>query len=251
MQLDLSSLQSVHTFTTKFVEKFERLDHLVLNAGISGFHNSGFITKDGIETVFATNHLGHFKLYKDVAHLIEATAKSHGFATVTVVSSASHFQPPPVGVYLTLEGLNDPKTSGSLHYGQSKLANVLFAQEISARMQKAGKNVFANSLHPGFVDTNILKSLLDATNDWTPFWKNIVTRFTTLVRTQVMWTSEDGSLTQVYLAVSSDVPQQRITGKYFHPIAQEVTPNPKFCKNETLQRGLWEFSEQLLAERGF
>jgi NAD(P)-dependent dehydrogenase (short-subunit alcohol dehydrogenase family) len=209
MVMDTSSLQSVDQLTTEFKKRFNRLDHLILNAGIGNGNGKRF-SVDNIELVFATNHVGHFKLYKDLSGIMEATAAEQGIATVTVISSAAHYFPiPEVGINLNLEALNAIDTP--LLYGQSKLANVLFAQEIAKRMQD--KNVVANSCHPGAVATNIWQNLFDAINKKaSPHVAPYMIAAINWVLSEVMWTSESGALTQLYLSASKDVLQGKING---------------------------------------
>merc|ERR1712070_866355 len=86
--VDLGSLKSVEDFALEVTTKFDRLDHIVFNAGFGEF--SGSVTVDGLEKVFAVNHVGHFKLYKDLESLIEKTSQSADVRLVHVASNA-HF----------------------------------------------------------------------------------------------------------------------------------------------------------------
>ena len=145
MVVDLSSLKSVKAFCEAFLAKFDRLDSLMLNAGI--MHPPFTLTEDGLESQFAVNHLAHFYMTKLLLPLVKASAP----ATIVSVSSNGHFGTYSEGVKLNVESLNDEGSYNSIAaYGQSKLCNVLFAQELHKRLRQDGvDNVFVNSLNPG------------------------------------------------------------------------------------------------------
>mmetsp|Transcript_48627 Transcript_48627/g.135874 ORF Transcript_48627/g.135874 Transcript_48627/m.135874 type:complete len:369 (-) Transcript_48627:19-1125(-) len=243
--VDMSNLASVRRFAQDFKEKHTRLDIFVANAGI-GSSTAELLTADNIEPIFATNHVGHQLLYMLLEDLIVAAGGLTGDARVVVVSSCEHFRSAQ-GVMLTRAALNEryANSPALLSYAQSKLANVLFAQEVARRMDS--KPVFANSLHPGAVNTTI----------WGKGAKPISTLpFKVRVRSAIvnylkesMWTAEEGALTQVYLAAASEVREQRIRGRYFHPQAVEVFPHAH-ARNFTLQKAVWAFTEDLIAGRG-
>ncbi len=103
------------------------------------------------------------QLYLGLRALIENTAAQFGAATIVSTSSASHYDSYAYGVATSIADLNDEANySPLLAYGQSKLAQVVFTQELARRMTAEGKNVFVNVYHPGVVATNILEPLLDS-----------------------------------------------------------------------------------------
>ncbi len=103
------------------------------------------------------------QLYLGLRALIESTAAQFGAATIVSTSSASHYDSYAYGVATSIADLNDEANySPLLAYGQSKLAQVVFTQELARRMAAEGKNVFVNVYHPGVVATNILEPLLDS-----------------------------------------------------------------------------------------
>jgi len=249
--MDVSIMASVRTFAAAFREKHGLLDIFVANAGI-GFAGPQARTVEGLEPIFATNHVGHQLLYTLLEDLIQAAADKKGDARVVAVSSMAHFNAEQ-GCALTekdLHDLYDAEEPFKVYaYGRSKLANVLFAKEVAARNTQ--RKVFANSAHPGAVQTEI--------------WSNhkqekkpdsiIFGMFDSVVEyfKESMWTSEEGALTQVYLAASDDVRVQDIRGRYYHPQAQEVLPSMPWAVNWTHQKAVWAFTEELIAkvaERG-
>ena len=162
--LDTSSLASVRAFAAEFTlaHPTRPLDMLLLNAGVAsaGAWAPGApslpLSVDGIEAVMATNHVGHALLFQMLLPRLLAARTSR----VVLTSSASSFDTYKYGVATDLETLNSPPERGvaaALNpYGQSKLAQILWAQEAAAMLEKEGHlHVFVNSMHPGSVDTNI------------------------------------------------------------------------------------------------
>lgn len=127
-------------------------------------------------------------------------------------------------------------------YGQSKLANVLFIQELAARLGPLG--ILANAVHPGGVDTSLarhLEVLLAAL-----LGESVQQYFTKKLLPSFAWHPREASLTALFAAVSPAVRQGKISGKYFHPIARETRPDPHTF-NATLQAMLWQMSEDFVA----
>ncbi len=254
MHLDTSSLKSVEKFGKEFLGKFKRLDTFIMNAGV-GASPRGFLTsEDGFELMFATNHLGHFKLYNDIKSVIESTAKEQGVATIVAVSSGAHYGHNETvgggsGVFDSLEELNDPVTSvGMAGYGQSKLFNILFANELSDRYKDSGLNILCNSVHPGLVDTNFAQERIDQINELPSWMVPPLMALVDLVKSG-MWTGEEGALTQIFTAVSHEVISKKLTGNYYHPIALIVPPHVNVNKKNQIK--LWLFSEKLLKSKGY
>ncbi|MCG8672189.1 MAG: oxidoreductase [Pseudomonadales bacterium] len=145
MQLDLASLDSVRSFTEAFKAKFDHLDVLINNAGVMAPPFG--TTADGFESQFGTNHLGHFALTGQLLPLLEAAESGR----VVVLSSIAH----RMGK-INFNNLNSEKRySRWIAYGQSKLANLMFAKELQRRLEKAGSKVVAVAAHPGYSSTNL------------------------------------------------------------------------------------------------
>jgi retinol dehydrogenase 12 len=115
-------------------------------------------------------------------------------------------------------------------YGTSRLATVLFTQELAERLQDAG--VTANSLHPGAVATNIWNM-----GPKNKVYQQIIQRITGLF----MLSPEEGARTSIYLASSEAV--KGVTGKYFYQ--NQIKDVSEKCKDIQLQKGLWQISEDL------
>ena len=169
-------------------------------AGIGPTGKGVILSEDGYEKLFATNHLGHFKMYKDLASLIERTAATYGVATISHVSSAAHYSPSHHfgGVFHSVEELNDNQSYvGFERYGTTKLFNILFANEISDRLQAHGvHNVLSNSLHPGSVATNFGSEVLDTMQLHVPEFVYNAFHAAFKLTQGGMWSAEDGARTQ-------------------------------------------------------
>jgi NAD(P)-dependent dehydrogenase (short-subunit alcohol dehydrogenase family) len=144
-KLDLSSLASVRAFAARFGDTYDRLDVLINNAGVMALPRC--TTADGFEMQFGTNHLGHFALTGLLLpHLLKSAP-----ARVVTVSSAAH----QIG-WMRFEDLQREKGYQRwLAYGQSKLANLLFAYELDRRVKKAKIDLRSVTCHPGYSATNL------------------------------------------------------------------------------------------------
>lgn len=237
--LDLSSFKSVRTCAASIAEKYPALDGLLLNAGIMvpPFQ----LTEDGIESQIGTNHFGHFLLTKLLLPQLEAGAAGKGVATIVAVSSAAHYDSYPEGILPTIVRMNDePSYDPGAAYGQSKLANILFAQELADRVKD--KNILVNSAHPGGVDTELgrhieakVRTFCEPCADWL---------FGVLAG--AVWKPSDAALTQLYALVGPALRTDRVTGKYFHPIARPTKPDVHTF-DKKLQKHLWDLTEEFIA----
>jgi NAD(P)-dependent dehydrogenase (short-subunit alcohol dehydrogenase family) len=155
-ELDLSSLASVRDFAARFEAERGGLDLLINNAGVMAPPRRQ--TADGFELQLGTNHLGHFAL----TGLLLGGMQGREDARVVTVSSTAH----------KFGRINFDNLQGERRYfrwnayGQSKLANVLFARELDKRLRAAGSNVKSLAAHPGYSSTNLQSAappLLDRT----------------------------------------------------------------------------------------
>ncbi|XP_074574202.1 short-chain dehydrogenase TIC 32 B, chloroplastic-like [Curcuma longa] len=226
--IELSSLKSVRAFAEKFLEKDLPLNILINNAGI--MYCPFQLSEDGIEMQFATNHLGHFLLTKLLLEKMKSTAARTGIeGRIVNLSSEAHMTTYGGGIWFdkinVKESYND-----KLAYGQSKLANILHANELARRLKEEGANVTANSLHPGLIRTNLGRH--------SAF-------FVTALRivTYVLWKSiPQGAATSCYVALHPDV--KGVSGKYFADC--NVSKTTANGTDEHLAIKLWDFSEELV-----
>ena len=143
--LDLGSLAGIEAFTKQFAAESPRLDLLVNNAGVM-MPPLGR-TADGFELQIGTNHLGHFALTGGLLALLCETTG----ARVVTVSSLMHF-----AGRIDFDDLqSERRYVAALAYGQSKVANLLFARELARRLEAAGHDVVSAAAHPGSTRTEL------------------------------------------------------------------------------------------------
>lgn len=149
MELDLSNLQSVHNFSAAFLQKHDRLDLLINNAGVMVPPYSK--TNDGFELQFGTNHLGHFGLTGLLIHLLKATPGSR----IVNLSSMAH-----KGGKLNFDDLQWEKREYKpwQAYGDSKIANLYFTFELQRHLNENGNSTIATAAHPGWTATDLQRN---------------------------------------------------------------------------------------------
>ncbi|CAN0926653.1 Short-chain dehydrogenase TIC 32 B, chloroplastic [Linum grandiflorum] len=155
LQLDLASIKSVTHFADSFKSLNLPLNILINNAGVMFCPYK--TSEDGIEMQFATNHLGHFLLTNLLLDKMKETAKATGVqGRIVNLSSIAHIHTYKRGILF--DHINDEKRySDKRAYGQSKLANILHAKELSRRFQEEGVNITANAVHPGLIMTPLFR----------------------------------------------------------------------------------------------
>ena len=143
-QLDLASFESIRKFAKEVLSEESRIDILINNAGV--MYCAYGKTVDGFETQFGVNHLGHFLL----TNLLLDKIKQAPEGRIIVVSSIGH----AYATKLDLDTINSEAHYNPYDaYHKSKLANVLFTKALAKRLSDT--SVTVNSLHPGFVDTEL------------------------------------------------------------------------------------------------
>jgi NAD(P)-dependent dehydrogenase (short-subunit alcohol dehydrogenase family) len=220
---DLSSQAEIRRVAAEILSAEPRLDVLVNNAGI--VNTSRKVTVDGIEEVFAVNHLGYFLL----TELLLDRLRASGRARIVNVSSDAHkFR----GFDLDDLQFERRKYGWSTAYGQSKLCNVLFTRELARRLE--GTGVTVNALHPGAVASRLAQN-----NGW---W---VVAITALAR-PFFRTAKKGAETSLYLATSPEV--ESVSGRYFSDCRE--TRTSRAAEDDGAAKRLWEISARLVGSSG-
>ena len=186
---DLSSIASVKEAVAIVKSRYDKIDVLINNAGIMVEKKE--LSVDGIELTFATNHIGPFVLTTGLIDLLKAGER----ARVVNVSSEAH-----IFALFDIEKLINPSWYQDLIvYGRSKLANILFSNELADRLRPF--NITSNALHPGTVASNFADHGNGLTGNFMrlfrPFFK----------------TTEQGAKTSIFLASSPEV--EGVTGQFF------------------------------------
>ncbi|MCJ7625668.1 MAG: SDR family oxidoreductase [Anaerolineaceae bacterium] len=217
MLADLSEQSQIRKLVSDFKQRYDRLNVLVNNAGAMFLRR--IISPDGFEMTFAVNYLNYFLL----TSLLLDVLKSSAPARIVNVASRSH-----EGKLLDFDDLqSEKKYQGMDVYGKSKLGNIYFTYELARRLE--GSNVTVNSLHPGFVATN-----MGTNNGW------FVKLFWPLLGLFAV-KPQEGARTSIYLASSPEV--EGVSGKYFME-CKEV-PSSSQSYDEDTARRLWQISEEL------
>lgn len=226
--LDLADVGSTRDFANAYLDDYGgALDVLVNNAGVMAVPSLER-TRDGFELQVGVNHLGHHALTAGLFPALRASEDGR----VATVSSEAH--------KIAARGLarddlfGEKKYSAWGQYGQSKLANVLFAFELARRCPA---NVSSATLHPGAVDTE-LGRFLQPPEDEVIWWQKRLFEF---VRDNFLKTPEQGAATSVYLA--RDIAKGEANGKYYVD-CREKTP-AKNCFDEEDAAWLWQRSAEL------
>lgn len=219
---DLADLASVRRGAEQILDRCGRIDVLVNNAGLVLSERSE--TVDGFEATFGINHLGPFLLTQLLTERLVASAP----ARVVDVASTAH-QGARRG--LDFDDLQSTRHyRGMQAYSRSKLANILFTNELARRL--AGSGVTANSLHPGTVASGFARD--DDAKGFLAFGVRFIKPF--------ILTPEKGARTSVYLASSPEVAD--VTGQYFVK-CRARTPSPA-ARDEAAAALLWSVSEELV-----
>lgn len=212
---DFASLDAVRAAAAEIGRRYRAIHVLVNNAGIANKRRT--LSADGFELTFAVNHLAPFLFTRELLPLLRAGAPSR----IVNVSSAAERHGP-----IDFDDLQSERSyRGFAVYGRTKLMNVLFTYELSARL--AGSGVTANCLHPGAVATDMLRQL--------PWWLYaLISPF--------LKTPQQGAATTVFLASSPAV--EGVSGGYYEQ--EKARRSSPRSYDVSARKRLWELSEALV-----
>ena len=216
ISLDLASFRSIENFVKAI--KVNQVDLLVNNAGI--ITSEYQITPQGHEITAGVNHFGHFYLTKLLLPLL-LKAK----ARVVVLSSESHKQ--TLGFDIKNWPQSEKDFGFNSAYAKSKLANILFANELGRRY----KDLTVTSCHPGnMVTTNF--------GEGTPITKVLFQLISPFTKSPAQ-----GAGTPMFCASQ---PSEVVSGNYFS--GNEKTKTSVLARSSSLAKHLWEYSEEEVAK---
>jgi NAD(P)-dependent dehydrogenase (short-subunit alcohol dehydrogenase family) len=214
---DLARQADIRRVAAELLARFPKLHVLINNAGLVNLQHT--TTADGIETVFAVNHLAYFLL----THLLLDRLKASAPARIVNVASDAH----RIG-RLDFDDLGSARRYRAMRvYGTSKLANILFTTELARRLD--GSGVTANCLHPGAVATRLGQN------------NGRAATFLIKVLAPFFRTPAQGAATSVYLASSPAVAS--VSGRYFSN-CREARP-ARAARDPVTARRLWDVSREL------
>jgi len=213
LPLDLDDFKSIRQCAEAFLSRGLPLHLLINNAGIAGAKG---LTKDGFELAFGVNHLGHFLLTELLLDCIKSSAP----ARIVTLASRAHYRAPGID----WKAVREPSktASGLAEYGVSKLANVLFSDELGRRLQGTGVTTY--SLHPGVVASDV--------------WRTVPWPLRSLIKL-FMISPEKGAATTLYCANSSSAGAE--TGLYYDQC--RVKAPSRVAQDRPLATELWKVSE--------
>jgi WW domain-containing oxidoreductase len=217
---ELSEPASVRSAVKAILADGHPIDAMILNAGIMALPQR--TVQHGQELQFLTNHIGHFILSTGLLSSLTPTGR------VVVLSSSAHQNAPRAGICfddLSLE--KNYSAWGS--YGQSKLANLLFARELARRLPKGQ---VANALHPGVISTNLGRHMGSFLNG-----------AMNLLGGLFLKTIPEGTATQIWAATHPDT--ATLTGQYFADC--NVAKSSAHGQNMDMAARLWARTEEIVA----
>ena len=217
---DYADLTCVHDVAKEIKESYGAVDVLVNNAGmISSEHLK---TVDGHDLTFQVNHLAPFLLTNLLLDRLEAARAAR---VVTVSSGAHEF----MRHGMDFDDIElDERWSPFRAYASSKLANVLFAYELCARL--GGTNVTSNAVHPGSVQSGFGRTLRGG-------FGGVIRLAQPFLRSP-----EKGAQTLVYLATAAEI--AGISGGYFHDM--RPVASSKASMDAEAGRRLWKISAEMV-----
>jgi NAD(P)-dependent dehydrogenase (short-subunit alcohol dehydrogenase family) len=232
--LDLASLDSVRQAAEQLAAALPKIDLLINNAGVM-MPPKRKTTREGFELQFGVNHLGHFVL---TGLLLDNIVATQGSRVVSVSSVAHNNNPPKSGIRW-----EDPQWEQSYSpqsaYGQSKLANILFARGLDRRLKAAGKGTLSTASHPGVAGT-------DLGRQFGGLGKKLYERGSALF----LNTAQVGALATLRAAVDPEAKG----GDYYGPAGPAglawrghpvLARSSEKSRDVTLQDRLWGLSEEL------
>ncbi|KPM37263.1 hypothetical protein AK830_g9323 [Neonectria ditissima] len=234
LECDLGSLASIRAAAERFTSP--RLDVFVANAGVMAVDG---LTADGYEVQFGTNHVGNAALLLRLLPVMRRTAAQPGsdvrFVALTSTGYRGH---PGEGVrFATLRTPQEDMPMGTWgRYGQSKLANVVFARELARREPAVACLV----VHPGVVRTELVTEL--------SFWKRALVHVTNPMG---LMTPEQGGCNTAWAAAAPGARAEAAKGKaaFFEPVGK-ANAGDAACWDEKLAKELWEWTVKEVGVNG-
>jgi len=228
LELDLASFDSVKKAAATVRAESDRLDILMLNAGVMATPPGQ--TKEGYEIQFGTNHVGHALLTKLLLPLLDRTAAraADGDVRIVVLSSQGHRWSAAGGIDFDSLKTDGSKYGAYSRYGQSKAANIMFARELA----RAHPRFKVAAVHPGVVQTNLMNGATGG-----PF----ILRLLQPLGYWFLASVEVGAKNQLWASVSKDVK----SGEYYVPVGVEGNAID-YAMSDELARKLWTWTEKEL-----
>ena len=229
LECDHTSLASVESAIKRFLHSSQRLDVLLCNAGVMGTDPS--LTKDGYEHQFGVNQMAHALIVKMLLPTLQSTAKQTGDARIVFESSIGFRWTPSGGIrFDELKTTQDYSFAGRwVRYGQSKLANVVYASELARRYPE----IITVSVHPGVIFTNL----------WSVQWSLLNRIFVYLATLGQSVSVEQGAHNPCWAMTTS---KEKLSSGAFYEKVGVVGSQSKDSQNKELGEKLWVWTQKEL-----
>ncbi|CAA3021325.1 Short-chain dehydrogenase TIC 32, chloroplastic [Olea europaea subsp. europaea] len=232
LEMDLSSFASIQKFCSDFLSLGLPLHILINNAG--KYSHRLEYSEDKIEMTFATNYLGHFLLTEMLlGKMVETAAESGIQGRIINVSSVIHKWVKKEDFCFS-KMLNPKSYNATQAYAQSKLANILHAKELARKLKAGNANVTVNALHPGIVNTGIIRD-----------YKGFISDSICFMISKLLKSISQGAATTCYVALSPHMGV--VSGNYFADCNE--SPCSVLANNEIEARKLWEQTRHTFTKR--
>ncbi|KAL1897368.1 hypothetical protein Sste5346_004104 [Sporothrix stenoceras] len=234
LQLDMTSLPTVKSAVARFAH--DRLDILMCNAGIMA--KPPGLTKDGYELQFGVNHMAHGVVIQGLLPVLLRTAAEPGSDVRVVCMTSSGWKGhPKQGIAFDQVRTPMDMLMGSwIRYGQSKLANVIYARELAKRHPE----ITAVSIHPGVVETALVTEL-------SYIRKKVVYIGNALLESAPVVKPEQGCWNQVWAAAAAKK-SELVNGAMYYPVGKLSNSElDKVAQDPKLAAKLWDWTNEELA----
>lgn len=228
LQCDMASLSSVASAARQLLQTSDRLDILMCNAGVMA--TAAGLTQDGYENQFGVNHMAHALFIKLLLPtLLRTSSQPSSDVRIISLTSTGYRGHPSGGIQFDSVKTTQEGLGGSwARYGQSKVANILYASELARRYPQ----IVSVSVHPGVVGTGLVDNL--------SFSKWLLVKVTNPLG---LMDPDKGAWSQLWCAT---VEKGKIgNGKFYGPVGV-VYSMARESGNETLARKLWEWTDKEL-----
>ncbi|BDD60434.1 hypothetical protein MAP00_005562 [Monascus purpureus] len=237
---NVGCLKNIQQVFSGIAEREERLDILILSAGIN---SSPFeLSVDGIERLFGCNWIGQSYIINLLYPLMRKTSKLPNAPAPRIVLEASdmHKMAPADVKFQSLEEINNDKLSPIQLYARSKLAMILGVRYgIHKKIIKANKdNIYVIAVHPGAVMTDMQYQYQEA-------YPGLFGKILTLINLGISKTPEQGATSALFAAMSPDIEKKDLNGAYIDDWSELASPS-EMAMNEELGNNLWDLSESLI-----
>lgn len=237
---DMGNLRQIKEVFSGIREREERLDLLILSAGINA--NQYGETADGYDRHFQVNYLGQFYVCNQLYPLLRKTSRLPDTPAPRIVfeSSEQHRAAPSVVHFGSLEEINNPEIGNLEVYGRAKLAMILGAKYgIYERViKKNGDNIYVLSVHPGAVNTEMQKQWKDA-------YPGLFGKLVTTAMFAVGRDPEQGSYSALYAATSPEVEEKGWNGYYLQDVGMPGKESNQ-ASDPMLGAALWDLSKRMI-----